>query len=228
MAWFCSGRSNTELVQRLRSANVITSERVKEVMLRVDRANYAPNSAYEDSPQYLGYEQTISAPHMHAHALELLKDKLVPGATAMDVGCGSGYLTVAMGRMVEPKGRVVGIDIVKPLVALARKNIAKADGDLLEKGVVTLECQTGWEGDKDKGPYDAIHVGAAAASIPRSLVEQLKVGGIMILPVGPEGGNQALIRVEKIKDHGPIEETYVAQELLGVRYVPLVRQSPYT
>jgi len=58
----------------------------------------------------------------------------------MDVGCGSGYLTVAMGRMVEPKGRVVGIDIVKPLVALARKNIAKADGDLLEKG----GCVGGW------------------------------------------------------------------------------------
>ena len=52
----------------------------------------------------------------------------------MDVGCGSGYLTAAMGRMVEPNGRVVGIDIVKPLVSLARKNIAKADGDLLEKG----------------------------------------------------------------------------------------------
>jgi len=50
-------------------------------MLRVDRGNYAPNLAYDDSPQYLGYEQTISAPHMHAHALELLKDKLVPGAT---------------------------------------------------------------------------------------------------------------------------------------------------
>jgi hypothetical protein len=50
-------------------------------MLRVDRGNYAPNFAYDDSPQYLGFEQTISAPHMHAHALELLKDKLVPGAT---------------------------------------------------------------------------------------------------------------------------------------------------
>ena len=50
-------------------------------MLSVDRGNYAPNSAYEDSPQYLGYEQTISAPHMHAHALELLKDKLISGAT---------------------------------------------------------------------------------------------------------------------------------------------------
>jgi protein-L-isoaspartate O-methyltransferase len=49
-------------------------------MLRVDRGNYAPNFAYDDSPQYLGFEQTISAPHMHAHALELLKDKLVPGA----------------------------------------------------------------------------------------------------------------------------------------------------
>ncbi|TFJ83268.1 hypothetical protein NSK_005430 [Nannochloropsis salina CCMP1776] len=226
-AWFCSGRSNTELVHRLRASNVITSERVKEVMLRLDRGNYAPNFAYDDSPQYLGYEQTISAPHMHAHALELLKERLVPGATVLDVGCGSGYLTAAMARMVEPKGRVVGIDIVKPLVSLAKSNIEKADDDLLTKGVVTLECKTGWEGDKEKGPYDAIHVGAAASSVPRSLVEQLKVGGIMIIPVGPEGGNQVLCRVQKIKDQGPIEETFVAQELLGVRYVPLVRQSPH-
>lgn len=55
-------------------------------MLRVDRGNYCPDQPYSDSPQYLGFEQTISAPHMHAHALELLKDKLVPGATVSRVG----------------------------------------------------------------------------------------------------------------------------------------------
>jgi protein-L-isoaspartate O-methyltransferase len=55
-----------------------------QVMLRLDRGNYAPNFAYDDSPQYLGYEQTISAPHMHAHALELLKERLVPGATVSE------------------------------------------------------------------------------------------------------------------------------------------------
>jgi protein-L-isoaspartate O-methyltransferase len=146
----------------------------------------------------------------------------VPGARALDVGCGSGYLTAAMGRMVTPQGRVHGIDIVPALVKLTRENMMKADRDLLDKGVVTLEHKTGWEGAKEhvsifvyfsslyslspithththilhyhyhetslalthththtrthpQGPYDAIHVGAAAASVPRSLVEQLKV-----------------------------------------------------
>lgn len=73
-------------------------------MLAVDRGNYSKNNPYMDSPQGIGYGVTISAPHMHAHALELLKDRLVEGNRALDVGSGSGYLTACMAKILGSKG----------------------------------------------------------------------------------------------------------------------------
>lgn len=73
-------------------------------MLAVDRGNYSKNNPYMDAPQGIGYGVTISAPHMHAHALELLKDQLTEGERALDVGSGSGYLTACMALMVGETG----------------------------------------------------------------------------------------------------------------------------
>lgn len=73
-------------------------------MLAVDRCHYTKNNAYMDAPQSIGYSVTISAPHMHAHALELLKNQLVNGTRALDVGSGSGYLTACMAIMMGEKG----------------------------------------------------------------------------------------------------------------------------
>ena len=94
-------------------------------MLMVDRGNYINHNAYMDSPQALGYNITISAPHMHAHALELLRDKLRPGMRALDVGSGSGYLTACMALMVGDRGVAVGIDHIPDLVDLSRANLQK-------------------------------------------------------------------------------------------------------
>eukprot|EP01138_Halocafeteria_seosinensis_P007178 gb/GECG01007341.1/.p1 GENE.gb/GECG01007341.1/~~gb/GECG01007341.1/.p1 ORF type:complete len:164 (+),score=15.05 gb/GECG01007341.1/:1-492(+) len=100
MSWFCSGRSNSELVNNLFRAKIISKERVKNAMLAVDRGDFVSSQAYTDSPQPIGVGATISAPHMHAYALELLEHKLKSGARALDVGSGSGYLTVAFAKMV--------------------------------------------------------------------------------------------------------------------------------
>lgn len=75
-------------------------------MLAVDRSNYCKNNPYLDSPQSIGYGVTISAPHMHAHALELLRDQLINGTRALDVGSGSGYLTACMASLMGPTGWV--------------------------------------------------------------------------------------------------------------------------
>merc|ERR1712112_302606 len=85
-------------------------------MLAVDRGNYVGHKAYQVASQRIGYNITISAPHMHAHALELLKDHLKPGCRALDVGSGSGYLTACMAHMVGEQGLVVGIDHIAQLV----------------------------------------------------------------------------------------------------------------
>jgi len=185
----------------------------------------------------------------------------------LDVGCGSGYLTAVFGRMVEPKtnrkttsspsspssssfsttlneGKVYGIDVIPQLVELSKTNISKQDRDLLLDGSSTVHLLTrdGWKGYPEGAPYHAIHVGAAAATFPRELMKQLTVGGVMVVPVGPDGGTQYLYMVERVGDAGVVvglnngdgelgsgrkggfrEEDYKVQKVLGVRYVPLVR-----
>jgi len=217
MAWRSHGEDNDSLVQNLFNNHIIKSEEVRDVMKQVDRGNYVKHNAYMDAPQRIGYNITISAPHMHGHALELLQNHLKPGMRALDVGSGSGYLTVCMALMVGKTGKAVGIDHIPELVEMGRDNIKK-DGkqDLVDSGQIELVVGDGRKGWKAGGPYHAIHVGAAAPTLPQELVDQLAPGGRMVIPVGDEGGDQSLDQVERSLD-GKVTKT----RLFGVRYVPL-------
>ena len=98
----------------------------------------------------------------------------------------------------------------------------KSDNDLLLSKKVQFVVGDGWNGLESSGPFDAIHVGAAAAKIPLPLVKQLKVGGRMVIPVGEQGESQELLLVDKLKE-GVTEDCVSVQRLMGVRYVPLVK-----
>lgn len=218
MAWRSSGSSNADLVNNLKSHSIIETDRVASSMKAIDRADFCKHNPYQDSPQGIGYGVTISAPHMHAHALELLKEQLAPGKKALDVGSGSGYLTACFALMVGPSGRVVGIDHVQQLVDFSEENIRKNHDSLIDSGNIKLVVGDGREGYAAEGPYNAIHVGAAAPTLPQALVDQLAPGGRIIIPVGPEGRDQYLEQVDKpINGGGAITRT----KLMGVRYVPL-------
>lgn len=217
MAWRSHGVDNNDLVNNLYKNNIIKSKHVMDVMKRVDRGSYCPNNPYMDAPQGIGFGQTISAPHMHAHCLELLKDHLKPGTRALDIGSGSGILTACMALMVGSSGKVVGIDHYDGLVKMSIENIIQdGKGSLIDSGTIILLAGDGRKGYPEEGPYNAIHVGAAAPRLPEDLVNQLAPGGRMIIPEGPEGGSQSLNQIDKSLD-GEVTRTM----LMGVNYVPL-------
>ncbi|XP_011625107.1 protein-L-isoaspartate O-methyltransferase isoform X2 [Amborella trichopoda] len=208
---------NKSLVEHLCLYGVIKSKRVAEVMETIDRGLFVPdgNLAYADSPMPIGYNATISAPHMHATCLELLDEHLQPGMRALDVGSGTGYLTACFALMVGPQGRAVGVEHIPELVAMSIENIKKSPAaPLLQEGSLQIHVGDGRQGWPQEAPYDAIHVGAAASDIPAPLIEQLKPGGRMVIPVG--NIFQDLKVVDKKAD-GSIS----VRDETSVRYVPL-------
>eukprot|EP01100_Stratorugosa_tubuloviscum_P016071 TRINITY_DN994_c1_g3_i1.p1 TRINITY_DN994_c1_g3~~TRINITY_DN994_c1_g3_i1.p1 ORF type:complete len:238 (-),score=120.16 TRINITY_DN994_c1_g3_i1:200-862(-) len=215
--------ANAQLVESLIASRYIQSIEVREAFLRVLRSNYVTNpnlQAFVDSPQSIGYGVTISAPHMHAYCLEALKNHIIgPNRKILDVGSGSGFLTACFGVMTGSTSKVFGIETIKELVDWSNSNLSKDQPQLLEQNIIKIAGGDGWAGLESEAPFDAIHVGAAAATIPQALINQLKSGGRLIIPVGAQTEDQYLLQIDKNQD-GSIEQ----KRLLGVRYVPLVKK----
>ncbi|ORY67101.1 protein-L-isoaspartate O-methyltransferase-domain-containing protein [Pseudomassariella vexata] len=247
MAWRSSGRTNTALVENLWSNGLIRSPLVKAAFLSVDRAHYAPASPYEDSPQSIGHAATISAPHMHAAAVEALLEYVTEGVKerprrVLDIGSGSGYLTQVLAELVGEGGVVVGVEHIPELKEMGERNMGKsAEGRaLLDSGRCRFRVgdgRKGWAepapaagqpavggaadskaGDKNnEGGWDAIHVGAAAVELHEELVKQLRAPGRMFIPVGETDGWDQYIWTVNKDKDGNVKK----QRGFGVRYVPL-------
>ncbi|PIN22493.1 Protein-L-isoaspartate(D-aspartate) O-methyltransferase [Handroanthus impetiginosus] len=216
--WTGSGiNKNKEMVAHLQNYGVIRSKKVAEVMETIDRALFVPEGTppYVDSPMQIGYNATISAPHMHAMCLELLENNLKPGMHALDIGSGTGYLTACFAVMVGPQGRAVGVEHIPELVEASIKSIQKsAAAPLLKEGSLSVHVGDGRQGWPEAAPYDAIHVGAAAPKIPPALIEQLKPGGRLVIPVGN------IFQDLQVVDKNTDGSLSVRSET-SVRYVPL-------
>ncbi|KAF8094955.1 hypothetical protein N665_0348s0038 [Sinapis alba] len=209
---------NKAMVENLQTHGVITSDEVAKAMEAVDRGLFVPerSSAYVDSPLSIGYNVTISAPHMHAMCLQLLEKNLKPGMRVLDVGSGTGYLTACFAVMVGSEGRVIGVEHIPELVASSIKNIeaSAAASPLLKQGSLAIHVGDGRQGWAEFAPYDAIHVGAAAPEIPEALIDQLKPGGRLVIPVGN------LFQDLQVVDKNSDGLVSIRSET-SVRYVPL-------
>ena len=175
----------------------IDSEKVANVMLETDRGDFAPNNFYLNRPIYIGYNVTISAPHMHAFALEYLAPFCTKGAKILDIGSGSGYLTVALSKMTNDTGTVVGIEHIPELYEFGIKNVKKHHANLLDSGKIIFVNGDGRKGYKKYGPYKVIHAGAASEQLPNEIIEQLDYNGRMFIPIGPRGGTQNIYLIDR-------------------------------
>ena len=187
------------------------SPAVRRAIGKVDRHRLVPESqrslAYRNHPLPIGGGQTISQPYIVALSADLLK--LEGGETVLDVGTGSGYQAAVLAEIAS---RVYSIEVIESLGREAARR-------LHEMGYANIEVKIGdgYQGWVEKGPYDGIIVTAAAPHVPPALVEQLKPGGRMVIPVGGAGDIQHLRVVEKRADGGVSEK-----RVLPVRFVPLV------
>lgn len=186
------------------------SDEVLAVLGRVERHLFVPPEqaryAYENRPLPIGHGQTISQPYIVALMTDLLE--LDEKDVVLEVGTGSGYQAAVLAELVD---HVYSIEIVEALAVSARERLARLGYDN-----VTTKLGDGYYGWKDHAPFDSIIVTAAASHVPPPLIEQLKPGGRMVIPVGGRFMTQLLLLLEK-GDDGEI----VTRQIGAVRFVPL-------
>lgn len=186
-------------------------ERVMAAMKHVPRHEFIPKAlreyAYQNAPVPIGAGQTISQPYIVALMSDLLNTK--PSDVVLEIGTGSGYQAAILSRLVK---QVYSIEFVEELAALARTRLHELGYDNVE--VRAGDGNLGWP---EHAPYDGIMVTAAAPHIPQALIDQLRAGARMVIPLGLPYSAQELIVVEKEPD-GKIK----TKDILGVAFVPLV------
>lgn len=216
-----STKDDTLFYQLLRRAMIkdqivdrgVSDERVIKAMNDVPRHLFVKESlrdlAYADGPLPIGYSQTISQPYIVAYMTEILQ----PDAhhTVLEVGTGSGYQAAILSKLVH---HVYSIEIIPGLGEEATERLDKLGYDN-----VTVRIGDGYNGWEEHAPFDRIIVTAAPEQIPEKLVEQLKPGGRMVLPVGEPFFGQDMLVVKKDRT-GQV----TTQETIPVRFVPMIHE----
>lgn len=197
------------LIYALRS-NGVTDKRILDAIERTPREFFLDRAfqdrAFDDIPLPIACGQTISQPSIVALMTQALE--VTPRCKVLEVGCGSGYQAAILARLAR---RVYAMERHRPLVRQAR---ARVDALALSNiQIMTGDGSLGWS---DQAPFDRILLTAAAEDPPKELIAQLKIGGIMVLPVGQSDEMQQLIKIEKT------EQGIEYHELIDVRFVPLL------
>jgi protein-L-isoaspartate(D-aspartate) O-methyltransferase len=189
----------------------IKDERVLAAMAKVPREEFIPVDArayaYEDGPLPIGYDQTISQPYIVAFMTEQLRPK--SSDRVLEIGSGSGYQAAILAELVAD---VYTIDIVEPLAKTAEATLQR-----LGYKNVHVKVGDGYKGWPEEAPFDAVIVTCAPEKVPQPLVDQLKEGGRMVIPVGERFAQQLYLLEKK---NGKLKENAT----LPVRFVPMLRE----
>lgn len=200
------------MVAGLRGRGLTFSRRVEEALLQVPRHLFLPEDvrshAYRDTPLPIGDGQTVSAPHMVAVMAEALD--LREGQKVLEIGAGSGYNAAVMAELVGPRGRVITLERHPSLAEKAAQVLREAGYSNVQ--VVVGDGSLGYP---EEAPYDRISVTCGAPRVPGPLAEQLRDGGLMVIPVGGLE-YQSLLRVRKLGGRTTTED------LGSVVFVPLI------
>jgi len=203
------------LVDQLIEEKILRTPTIIEAFRRMPRRHFLPDEEQVNDelnvPLPIGRGQTNSQPLTVAFMLELLQPQA--GDRVLDIGSGSGWTAALLSTIVGPQGQVYGIERIEELVEFGQANI-----DKLGLSNVSLRHGDGATGDSDHGPFQRIHVAAAAAEVPEDLKNQLAVGGRLVIPVGI--GRQFVALLERV---GPSE--FHQKEYPGFSFVPLLAGS---
>jgi protein-L-isoaspartate(D-aspartate) O-methyltransferase len=200
------------MVKRQIEDRGIKHQQTLDAMLKVERHKFVPDylkdDAYDDNPLPIGYGQTISQPYIVAFMTSVIEP--IKNYKVLEIGTGSGYQAAVLAEIVK---EVYTIEIVEELYYSAKKRLEQ-----LGYKNVNVKYADGYYGWEEQAPFDAIVVTAAAEYVPPPLLEQLKNGGKMIIPVGTPFLNQNLILITKSG------EDFATKNLLPVRFVPFTRK----
>jgi len=200
--------NNIELIDHLIKRRVLVTRSIIDALSKMDRINFIRpedlNRAYMDNPLSIGYGQTISQPYTVVFMLELLQPE--KGNKVLDIGSGSGWTTALLAYIVQKEGSVLGMEKASDLVKFGKSNIEKYN--FTNAKIV----QSGEKLGKPEEQFDRILVSAAAREVPDELVDQLKIGGRMVIPV-----QSSIYKVDKVS-----EDQVEKDENYGFSFVPLI------
>jgi protein-L-isoaspartate(D-aspartate) O-methyltransferase len=221
-----SGNEMKKLAITAASRTDCNSEFVINVMSSIDRSDFVPStlsvhSTYMDGAQSIGWNTTVSAPHMHMITLNFMS-KFVDKYTgvkinAIDIGTGSGFMALAMSKLFGPDATIYALDHIQEIVDFSKDNINKRHKKYVEDGRIKFVLGDGRQGLQEHAPYQFIHVGAGCTEIPEALFDQLAPGGLIWIPVGPKNGTKKICMVTKDPE-GKVKKT----ELMAVSYADMV------
>lgn len=204
-----------KMVNRLSESGYIKTEKVRKAMEAVPREEFIPASnrpyAYLDQPLPIGEGQTISAPHMVAMICEILE--LEEGMKILEIGTGFGYNAAVVAQIVGKKGNVYSIERINSLAETAKDNFQRTG--LGEN--ITVVVGDGTNGYPEEAPFDRIYGTASAPALPEPLRDQLKISGIMLIPVGEQHYFQDLVYIKRKS-----EDNYERKSIGGVAFVPMI------